>query len=112
MKVMRSIAAASGKPRELVVKIELPELSSAATIDLDITERKLCLTEPTAHYALELPLPAAVLADVVRRDHHTQTHVMRRLLVAFERRRLLASHHVQIYVRPQAQPSFGGELLD
>ena len=58
-----SIAAASGKPRELVVKIELPELASAATIDLDITERKLCLTEPTAHYALELPLPAAVLAD-------------------------------------------------
>ena len=37
-----------------------------------------------------------VVADVVRCDHHTQTHVMRRLLVALERRRLLASHHVQI----------------
>ena len=42
------------------VRVELPELSSAAGVDLDITERLLSLAAPKASYALKLPLPYAV----------------------------------------------------
>ena len=48
------------RPREIVVRVELPELSSAAGVDLDITERLLCLAAPKASYALKLPLPYEV----------------------------------------------------
>ena len=39
------------------MRVELPELSSAAGVELDITERLLCLAAPKASYALKLPLP-------------------------------------------------------
>ena len=39
------------------VRVELPELSSAAGVELDITECLLCLAAPQASYALKLPLP-------------------------------------------------------
>ena len=42
------------------MRVELPELSSAAGVDLDITERLLSLAAPRASYALKLPLPYAV----------------------------------------------------
>jgi len=53
----------SGRPRELLVRIELPELSSAAEIDLDITERKLDLKHEGAGYVLALTLPYPVIGE-------------------------------------------------
>jgi len=53
----------SGRPRELVVKVTLPELSSAADIGLDITERTFELCHEGMGYKLELPLPYAVLSE-------------------------------------------------
>jgi hypothetical protein len=47
-------------PHPEQVRVELPELSSAAGVDLDITERLLSLAAPKASYALQLPLPYAV----------------------------------------------------
>ena len=55
--------AQTSRPRELLVKVELPELSSAADIDLDITERRLELTHEGARYQLSLPLPFPVLSE-------------------------------------------------
>lgn len=53
----------SGRPRELCIKVELPDLSAANEIDLDITERKLDLKHDGAGYALSLPLPYPVLSE-------------------------------------------------
>jgi hypothetical protein len=44
-------------PNPHQVRVELPELSSASGVELDITERLLCLSAPKASYALKLPLP-------------------------------------------------------
>ena len=55
--------SSSGRPRELCVKLELPELSSAGEIDLDITERKLEMKHTGVGYELSLPLPFPVLSD-------------------------------------------------
>ncbi|XP_070576673.1 protein kintoun-like [Ptychodera flava] len=54
-------AAPSTRPQELVIKIELPLLKSAKTINLDISEQNMTLecTEPVA-YKLDLPLPYQV----------------------------------------------------
>merc|ERR1740124_2139388 len=54
------VATNTARPAELVVRVELPELSSAAGVDLDITEKMLCLAAPKASYALRLPLPYEV----------------------------------------------------
>ena len=53
----------SGRPRELCVKIELEELTSAGEIDLDITERNLELKHEGVGYALSLSLPYPVLSE-------------------------------------------------
>jgi len=46
-----------------VVKVQLPELSSAADIDLDITQRTFELCHEGAGYKLQLPLPYPVLSE-------------------------------------------------
>jgi dynein assembly factor 2, axonemal len=49
-------------PKELVVTIELPLLSSTKDVNLDVTSEKLVLaSEAPAKYKLELKLPCAVL---------------------------------------------------
>nr|KAG5711879.1 hypothetical protein BaRGS_026320 [Batillaria attramentaria] len=54
-------AKPSTRPKELVIKIELPLLNSAAQANLDIFERKLLLESKTpAMYKLDLPLPFPV----------------------------------------------------
>lgn len=55
-------SAPSPVPRELVVTVELPLLSSAAQAELEVREQELCLDSrrPTAAYALRLPLPYPV----------------------------------------------------
>ena len=45
------------------VQVELPELSSAAEIELEITERQLELSHAGTGYALSLPLPYPVLSE-------------------------------------------------
>lgn len=45
------------------MQVELPELSSASEIDLDITERRLELAHSGAGYELRLALPYEVLSD-------------------------------------------------
>lgn len=55
--------AQTSRPRELVVRVELPELSSAADIDLDITERRMELNHEGMRYKLDLPLPFPVLSE-------------------------------------------------
>ena len=55
--------SSSGRPRELCIKVELPELSSAAEIDLDITERQLELSHEGVGYKLHVQLPYPVMYD-------------------------------------------------
>jgi dynein assembly factor 2 len=55
--------SSSGRPRELCIKVELPELSSAAEIDLDITERQLELSHEGVGYKLHVQLPFPVMYD-------------------------------------------------
>lgn len=50
-------------PEKLVVKMKLPKLSSAKTIELDITTQNLFLSEPTFNYQLNLSLPYPVDSD-------------------------------------------------
>jgi len=47
-------------PLELVVKIELPNTASAASVALDITEERVALTDDEAKYELNLELPCKV----------------------------------------------------
>ncbi|CAL1531244.1 unnamed protein product [Lymnaea stagnalis] len=57
-------AKTSTRPKELVIKIELPLLSSAAQANLDIFEKKMVLTSVApAAYKLDLSLPYPVNED-------------------------------------------------
>ena len=54
-------AKATTRPKELIVEVELPLLKSAATVDLDVLERKISLESTTpAKYKLEIDLPYPV----------------------------------------------------
>ena len=66
----------SGRPRELCVRVELDDLSSAAEIDLDITERHFELKHEGAGYALSLPLPYSVLSDQGSAKFDKAKHVL------------------------------------
>ena len=57
-------ARLSNRPSEIVVEIDLPLVKSAASVDLDIFEKKLVLTNTKyAKYKLELNLPYPVDED-------------------------------------------------
>jgi len=53
-------AAPTTRPKELLIRVELPEVSSAADVDLDITSRHLSLREEHNGYELELDFPFQV----------------------------------------------------
>eukprot|EP00736_Rhodelphis_marinus_P000268 Rmarinus@m.5016 len=50
------------RPKELVIRINLPQMASAANMDLDI-EDKLVILEAKPHYYLKAPLPYEVDSD-------------------------------------------------
>jgi len=50
-----------GKPKELVIKIQLAKVSSASELDLDIFEKQLLLK--SADYHLDVPLPYSINED-------------------------------------------------
>jgi len=54
------VTGGSARPAELVLRVELPEVSSAADVDLDITAKRLSLREECHGYELELELPYLV----------------------------------------------------
>jgi len=53
-------ASPAPRPKELVVRIELPGVASAADVDLDITPRRLSLREEATGFELDLELPHAI----------------------------------------------------
>jgi len=60
---MSKVDLARNIPEKLIIKITIPELTSAKTIDLEMTSQNLFLTEPTFNYKLDLSLPFPVDSD-------------------------------------------------
>eukprot|EP00962_Isochrysis_galbana_P028062 scaffold8850_cov134-Isochrysis_galbana.AAC.1 len=58
--LVRLGASPAPRPKELVVRIELPGVASAADVDLDITPRRLSLREEATGFELDLELPHAI----------------------------------------------------
>ena len=53
----------TGRPRELALRVELPEVQTAADLDLDITARHVSLGEEARRYTLELDLPFEIAPE-------------------------------------------------
>lgn len=71
----RASRVQSCRPKELVVRVKLPLIASAAAVDLDVSEKALVLNVPGI-YALDLPLPFPVDADHGRAKYDKGTKTM------------------------------------